>query len=166
LTLPEWLLMTLLWASWIIQRRSLSKLNTYLLSWKYRWFSCSSHLTREILLWWRASLQSTSIIWAANMSLTSTCFHNVWVKISAESSLRFEMSWSSWDSTSLTLNSSTSRFIRAKVNKKIEKTENRCNWTEFKTMICDWSIMTLMSRASRARFSTILKSKTWVFRIV
>ncbi len=158
--------MTLSWASWIIQRRSLLKLSMYLFFWKYRWFLCSSHSIREILLWWRASLQSALIIWAANMSLTLTCFHSVWVKVSAKSSLRFEMSWSSWDSTSSTLNFSTSRFMRAKINKETEKIEDRCNWTESKMMICDWSIMTLMSRALKTRFSTILKFKTWVFRIV
>jgi len=160
LTLFEWSLMTLSWASWIIWRRSLLKLNIYLLSWKYRWFSCSSHSTREILLWCHASLQSASIIWAANISLTSTCSHSVWVKVSAESLLRFEMSWSSWDSMFLTLNSSTSRFMRVKVSEETEKIENRCNWTEFKMMICDWSIMTLMSRTLKTWFLTILRSKT------
>ncbi len=135
----------------------------YLLFWKYRWFSCFSHSTKKILLWWRASLQSALIIWITNVSLTSTCFHNVWVKVSAESSSRFEMSWFSWDSTFSTLNSSTSRFMKVKVS---EKTENKCNWTESKIMICDWSIMTLMSKASKTRFLTILRFKIWVFKIV
>ncbi len=150
----------------MIQRRSLFELSTYFLSWKYRWFSCSSHSTREILLWCRASLQSTLIIWAANLSLISTCFHNVWVRVSAKSSSRFRVSWFSWDLTSLTSNSSISRFMRARICESAEITENRCNWTESRTMICDWSFMTLMSKMSKTRFSTILRSKTWVFRIV
>ncbi len=150
----------------MIQRRSLSELSMYFLSWKYRWFSCSLHLTREILLWCHASLQSTSIIWAANLSLISICFHNVWVKISAEFSSRFRMSWSSWDLTSSTSNSSNSKFIRVRNYKSVEIIENKCNWTEFKAMICNWSFMTLMLKMSRVRFSTILRSKTWVFRIV
>ncbi len=150
----------------MIQRRSLSELSMYFLSWKYRWFSCSLHLTREILLWCHASLQSTSIIWAANLSLISICFHNVWVKILAEFSLRFRMSWSSWDLTSSTSNSSNSKFIRVRNYKSVEIIENKCNWTEFKAMICNWSFMTLMLKMSRVRFSTILRSKTWVFRIV
>ncbi len=147
----------------MIQRHSLSELNTYFLSWKYRWFSCSSHSTREILLWCRASLWSTSIIWAANLSLISTCFHNVWVKMSAESLSRFRVSWSSWNSTFSTLNSSISRFMKSRICKDAEITENRCNWTEFKAMICDWRFMTL---TLKIRFSTILKFKTWIFRIV
>ncbi len=143
----------------MIQRRSLSELSTYFLSWKYRWFSCSSHSTRKILLWYRASLQSASIIWAANLSLISTYSHNVWVKMLAKSSSRFRVSWSSWDLTSSTLNSSISRFMRVKICEDAEVTES-------KAMICDWSFMTLMLKMSKARFSTILKSKTWIFRIV
>ncbi len=135
----------------MIRRHSLSELSMYFLSWKYRWFSCSSHLIREILLWCRASLQSTSIIWVANLSLISTCFHNIWVRVSAESSSRFRVSWSSWDLTSSTLNSSISRFMRARICKSAEITENKCNWTESRTMICDWSFMTLMLKTSRAR---------------
>ncbi len=131
--------MTLLWASWMIWRHSLSELSTYFLSWKYRWFSCSSHSTKEILLWYHALLQSTSIIWAANLSLILTYFHNVWVRMSAESSSRFRVSWFSWDSMFSTLNSSISRFIRIKICKNAEITENKCNWTEFKMMICDWN---------------------------
>ncbi len=150
----------------MIQRRSLSELSTYFLSWKYRWFSCSSYLTKEILLWCCASLQSALIIWAANLSLISTCFYNVWVKISAESSSRFRMSWSSWDLTSSTSNSLIFKFMKTRICKSAEIIENRCNWTESRTMICDWSFMTLMLKMSRARFSTILRSKTWVFRIV
>ncbi len=152
--------MTLSWVSWMIQRRSLSELSMYFLSWKYRWFLCSSHSTKEILLWCRASLQSTSIIWIANLSLISTCFHNVWVKMSAESSLRFRTSWSSWDLMFSTSNSSISRFMRTKICKNAEIVENKCNWTEFKAMICIWSFMILMLKTSRARFSTILRSKT------
>ncbi len=143
--------MILSWASWMIWRRSLFELSMYFLSWKYKWFSCSSHLIREILLWCRASLQSTSIIWVANLSLISTCFHNIWVRVSAESSSRFRVSWSSWDLTSSTLNSSISRFMRARICKSAEITENKCNWTESRTMICDWSFMTLMLKTSRAR---------------
>ena len=150
----------------MIQRRSLSELSTYFLSWKYRWFSCSSHSIKEILLWCYASLWSTSIIWAANLLLISICFHNVWVRMSAESWSRFRMSWSSWNLMFSTLNSSISRFMRARICKDAEIIKNKCNWTEFRTMICDWSFMTLMLKTSRTRFSTILKSKTWVFRIV
>ncbi len=150
----------------MIRRRSLSELSTYFLSRKYRWFSYSSHSTREILLWCCASLRSASIIWAANLSLISTCFHNVWVRMSAESSSRFRVSWFSWGLTSSTSNSSISRFMRARICKSAEITENRCNWTESRAMICDWSFITLMSKTSRARFSTISRSKTWVFRIV
>ncbi len=138
----------------------------YFLSWKYRWFLCSLHLTREILLWCYASLQSTLIIWAANLSLISTCFHNVWVKMSAESSSRFRMSWFSWDLTSLMLNSLISRFMKVKIHEDAEIIKNRCNWTEFKMMICDWNFMTLMLKMSKTRFLIISKSKTWVFRIV
>ena len=145
---------------------SLSELSTYFLSWKYRWFSCSSHSIREILLWCHASLQSALIIWAANLSLISTCFHNVWVKMSAKSSSRFRMSWSSWDLTSSTSNFLISRFIKARICESAEIIENKYNWTESRMMICDWSFMTLMSKMSRARFLTILRSKTWVFRIV
>ncbi len=150
----------------MIWRRSLSELSTYFLSWKYRWFSCSSHSTRKILLWCRASLQSTLIIWAANLSLISTCFYNVWVKVSAESSSRFKMSWSSWDLMFSTSNSSNSRFMKVRICKDVEITENKCNWTESRMMICDWSFMTLMLKMLKTRFSTILRSKTWVFRIV
>ncbi len=149
-----------------MQKRSLSELSMYFLSWKYRWFSCFSHLTREILLWCHALLQSASIIWAANLSLILTYFHNVWMKVSAESSSRFKMSWFSWNLMFSTSNSSISRFIRAKICKNAEITENRCNWTEFKAMICDWSFMTLMSKMLRVRFLIILRFKTWVFRIV
>ncbi len=158
--------MTLSWVSWMIQRRSLSELSMYFLSWKYRWFSCSSHLTRKILLWCCVSLQSTLIIWAVNLSLILICFHNVWVRISAESSSRFRMFWFSWDLMFSTLNSSISKFMKARIYKDAEITENKCNWTESKAMICDWSFMTLMSKTSRVRFLTILKFKTWVFRIV
>ncbi len=150
----------------MIQRRSLSELSTYFLSWKYRWFLCSSHLIKEILLWYYASLQSTSIIWAANLSLILTCFHNVWVRVSAESSSRFRVSWSNWDLMFSTLNSSISRFMKTKICKNAEIIENRCNWTESRTMICDWNFMTLMSKMSKMRFLTILRFKTWVFRIV
>ena len=158
--------MTLSWVSWMIWRRSSSELNTYFLSWKYRWFSCFSHLTREILLWCRASLRSTSIIWTANLSLISTCFHNVWVRVSVKSSSRFRMSWFSWDLMFSTLNSSISKFMKTKICKNVEITENRCSWTESKAMIYDWNFMTLMLKMSRARFSTISRFKTWVFRIV
>jgi len=137
-------LTTLSWVSWMIQRRSLSELSTYFLSWKYRWFSCFSHSTREILLWCRALLQSASIIWAANLSLISIYFHNVWVKVSVESSSRFRVSWSNWNLTFLTLNSSISRFMKARICKNAEIIKNRCNWTEFKAMIYDWNFMTLM----------------------
>ncbi len=129
--------MTLSWVSWMIQRCSLSELSTYFLSWKYRWFSCSSHSTRKILLWCHASLQSTLIIWAANLSLISTCFHNVWMRMSAKSSSRFRVSWSSWDLMFLTSNSLISRFIRTRICKDAEIIENRCNWTESRAMICD-----------------------------
>ena len=147
----------------MIQRCSLSELNMYFLSWKYKWFSCSSYSIREILLWYHTLLQSASIIWVENLSLISTYFHNVWVKMSAESSLRFRVSWSSWDLMFSTLNSLISRFMKAKICKDAEVIENRCNWTESKMMICDWSFMTLMSRV---KFSTMLKFKTWVLRIV
>ncbi len=150
----------------MIRRHSLSELSMYFLSWKYRWFSCFSHSTRKILLWCRASLQSTSIIWAANLSLILICFHNVWMRISAKSSLRFRMSWFSWDLMFSTLNSSISRFMRVKICKDAEIIKNRCNWTESRVMICDWSFITLISKMSRARFSTISRFKTWVFRIV
>ena len=150
----------------MIWRRSLSELSTYFLSWKYRWFLCFSHSAKKILLWCYVSLWSALIIWAANLSLISTYFHNVWVKMSTESSSRFRVSWFSWDSMFSTLNSSIFKFIKAKICKNAEITENRCNWTEFKVMICDWNFMILMSKMSRARFSTILKFKTWVFRIV
>ncbi len=152
--------------SWMIRRRSLSKLSTYFLSWKYRWFSCFSHSTKEILLWCCISLWSVSIIWAANLSLILTCFHNVWVKMSAKSSSRFRVSWFSWDSTFSMLNSLISRFMRTRICKSAEIIKNKCNWIEFKVMICDWSFMTLMLKILKMRFSTILRSKTWVFRIV
>ncbi len=152
--------MILSWVSWMIQRRSLFELSIYFLSWKYRWFSYYLHLTREILLWCRASLQSTLIIWAANLSLISICFHNVWVRVSAKSSSRFRMSWSSWDLMFSTLNSLISRFMKARICKDAEITENKCNWTESRVMICDWNFMTLMSKTSKMRFLTILKSKT------
>ena len=158
--------MTLSWASWMIWRCSLSELSMYFLSWKYRWFLCSSHSTREILLWCHASLQSTSIIWAANLSLISICFHNVWVKVSAESLLRFRVFWSSWDLMFSMLNSSISKFMKVKICESAEITENRCNWTESRVMICNWSFMTLMSKTLKMRFSTILRFKTWVFKIV
>ncbi len=150
----------------MIWRRSLSELSTYFLSWKYRWFSCSSHLTKEILLWCCASLQSTSIIWTANLSLISIYFHNVWMKVSAKSSSRFRMFWFSWDLTSSTLNSSISKFIKAKICKSAEIIKNKCNWIESKVMICVWSFMILMSKMSRAKFLTILRFKTWIFKIV
>jgi len=159
-------LTTLSWASWIIRRRSLSELSTYFLSWKYRWFSCFLYSTKEILLWCCASLQSASIIWTANLSLISTCFYNVWVRMSAKSSSRFRVSWSNWDLTSSTSNSSISRFMKARICKNAEIIENRCNWIEFRVMICDWSFMTLMLKMSKMRFLTILRSKTWIFRIV
>jgi len=158
--------MTLSWASWMIRRRSLSELSMYFLSWKYRWFLCSLYSTRKILLWCHASLQSTSIIWAANLSLILTCFQNVWVKVSAKSSLRFKMSWFSWDLTSSTSNSLIFRFIRTRICKNAEINENKCNWIESRMMIYDWSFMTLMSKTSRMRFLIILKFKTWVFRII
>ncbi len=151
--------MTLSWTSWMIQRRNLFELSTYFLSWKYRWFSCSSHLTKKILLWCRALLWSTSIIWAANLSLIWTCFHNVWVRMSAESSSRFRMSWFSWDLMFSTLNSSISKFMKARICKDAEIIKNKCNWTESKAMIYDWSFMTLMSKMLRAKFSTILRFK-------
>ena len=150
----------------MIWRRSLFKLSMYFLSWKYRWFSCSSHSTREILLWCRALLRSASIIWAANLSLISTCFHNVWVRVSAESSSRFRVSWFSWDLMFSTLNSLNSRFIRTKICKSAKIIENRCNWTESRMMICDWSFMTLMLKMLKVKFLIILRSKIWVFRIV
>ncbi len=152
--------MTLSWVSWMIWRHSLSELSMYFLSWKYRWFLCFSHSTRKILLWCRASLQSTLIIWAANLSLISICFHNVWVKVSAESSSRFKVSWFSWNLMFSTSNSSISKFVRAKICKDAEITENKCNWTESRMMICDWSFMTLMLKMSRVRFSTISRFKT------
>jgi len=152
--------------SWMIWRRNLSELSMYFLSWKYRWFSCSSHSIRKILLWYHASLQSTSIIWAANLSLISICFHNVWVRISIKSSSRFRISWSSWDLTSSTLNSSIFRFMKVKICESAEIIKNKYNWTESKVMIYDWSFMTLMLKMSRAKFLTILRFKTWIFRIV
>jgi len=150
----------------MIQRCSLFKLSTYFLSWKYRWFSCSSHLTRRILLWCHVSLQSTLIIWAVNLSLISTCFHNVWVRMSAESSSRFRVSWFSWDLTFSTSNSSISRFMKTRIYKSAEIIKNKCNWTKSRVMICNWSFMTLMLKMSKMRFSTILRFKTWVFKIV
>ncbi len=144
----------------MIWRRSLSELSMYFLSWKYRWFLCSSHSTREILLWCRISLWSASIIWAANLSLILTCFHNVWVRVSAESSSRFRVSWFSWDLTSSTLNSSISRFMKTRICESAEIIKNRCNWTESRMMICDWSFMTLMLKTLKTRFLTILRSKT------
>ncbi len=56
--------------------------------------------------------------------------------------------------------------MKVKICKNAEIIKNKCNWTEFKTMICDWSFMTLMLKMLRVRFLTILKSKTWIFRIV
>ncbi len=114
----------------MIWRCSLFKLSMYFLSWKYRWFSYFSHLTKEILLWCHASLQSASIIWAANLSLISTYFHNVWVKMSAKSSSRFRMSWFSWNLTSLMLNSSISRFMKTRICKSAEIIKNKCNWND------------------------------------
>jgi len=111
-------------------------------------------------------LWSTLIIWTANLSLISTCFYNVWVRMLAESSSRFRVSWSSWDLTFSTSNSSISRFIRTRICKSAKIIENRCNWTEFKAMICNWNFMTLMLKMLRVRFLTILRFKTWVFRIV
>ncbi len=150
----------------MIRRRSLFKLSTYFLSWKYRWFLCSLHSTKEILLWYHALLQSASIIWTANLSLILIYFHNVWVRMSAKFSSRFRVSWSSWDLMFSTSNSSISRFMKTRICKNVEITENRCNWTEFKVMICDWSFMTLMLKTSKVRFSTISRFKTWIFRIV
>ncbi len=152
--------MTLSWVSWMIWRRNLSELSTYFLSWKYKWFSCSLHSIREILLWCYASLWSTSIIWATNLLLISTYFHNVWVKVLAESSSRFRVSWFSWDSMFSTSNSSISKFMKVKICKDAEITENKCNWIEFKMMIYDWNFITLMSKMSKMRFSTILRFKT------
>ncbi len=150
----------------MIWRRSLSELSMYFLSWKYRWFLCFLHSTKEILLWCHALLQSASIIWAANLSLISTYFYNVWVRMSAKSSSRFRMSWFSWNLMFSTLNSSISKFIKTRICKNTEITENKCNWTEFKMMIYDWNFMTLMLKMLRMRFLTILRSKTWVFKIV
>ncbi len=152
--------MTLSWVSWMIRRRSLFVLSTYFLSWKYRWFFCFSHSIKKILLWCHISLQSASIIWVANLSLISTYFHNVWVRMSAESSSRFRMSWFSWDLMFSMLNSSIFKFMKARICKSAEIIENRCNWIKSKMMICDWSFMILMLKMSRARFSTILKFKT------
>ncbi len=152
--------------SWMIWRRSLFELSTYFLSQKYRWFLYSSYLTREILLWCCTSLRSTLIIWTANLSLISTYFHNVWVKVSAKSSLRFRVFWFSWDTTSSTLNSLISKFMRVKICKSAEIIKDKCNWTEFKAMICDWSFMTLMSKMLKTRFLIILRFKTWIFKIV
>jgi len=118
------------------------------------------------LLWCCASLQSTLIIWAANLSLISIYFYNVWVKVSTKSSSRFRMSWFSWDLMFSMLNSLIFKFMKVKICKDAEVIENRCNWIESKAMICDWSFMTLMLKTSKMRFSTILKSKTWVFKIV
>ena len=137
----------------------------YFLSWKYKWFSYSLHLTREILLWCHASLWSAAIIWAANLSLILTYFHNVWVRVSAKSSSRFRVSWFSWDSMFSTLNSSIFKFMKTRICKSAEIIKNRCNWTESRMMICDWSFMTLMLKTLKTRFLTILRSKTWVFRI-
>ncbi len=147
----------------MIWRRSLFKLSTYFLSWKYRWFSCSSHSTKEILLWCYASLQSTLIIWAVNLSLISTCFHNVWVRMSAESSSRFRMSWFSWDLTSSTSNSSISRFMKVRICKNAEITENKCNWTESRAMICNWSFMTklIIKLSFHIYILTWLKYLSW-----
>ncbi len=152
----------------MIQRRSLSELNLYFLSWKYRWFSCSSHSIREILLWYHASLQSTLIIWAANLSLISICFHNVWMRISAKSFIRFRVSWFSWDLIFSTTNSSIFRFMKTKICKDAEIIENKCNWTESKMMICDWSFMILMLKMSKARFLTklIIKSSFHIYFLI
>ncbi len=158
--------MTLSWVSWMIQRRSLSELSMYFLSQKYKWFSYFLHSIKEILLWCCASLRSALIIWAANLSLISIYFHNVWVKVSAESSSRFRMSWFSWDSMFSMLNSLISRFMKIKICKNVEIIENRCNWIESRMMICDWSFMTLMLKTSKTRFLIISRFKTWVFRIV
>ena len=144
----------------MIRRCSLFELSTYFLSWKYRWFLCSSHSTREILLWCRALLQSTLIIWAANLSLISIYSHNVWVRVTAKSSSRFKMFWFSWDLMFSTSNSSIFKFMKARIYKNAEVIENRCNWIESKVMICDWSFMILMLKMSRVRFSTILRFKT------
>jgi len=152
--------------SWMIQRYSLFELSMYFLSWRYRWFSCSLHLIKEILLWCHASLQSASIIWTVNLSLILTCFHNVWMRMSAESSSRFRMSWFSWDLMFLMLNSSISKFMKVKICESVKITENRCNWTESRMMICDWSFMTLMLKMLKMRFLIISEFKTWVFRIV
>ncbi len=152
--------MILSWMSWMIQRHSLSELNTYFLSWKYKWFSCFLHLTKEILLWYHASLQSTSIIWVANLSLISIYFHNVWVRMSAESSSRFRVSWFSWDLMFSTLNSLISKFIKTKICKNAEIIKNKCNWIESRMMICDWSFMTLMLKMLKMRFLTISRFKT------
>ncbi len=104
--------------------------------------------------------------WQERLSLISTCFYNVWVKMSAESSSRFRMSWFSWDSTSSTLNSLIFRFMKAKICKNVEIIENRCNWIESRMMIYDWNFMTLMSKMLKMKFSIILRFKIWVFRIV
>ena len=144
----------------MIWRRSLSELSMYFLSWKYRWFSCFSHSIKEILLWCYASLQSALIIWVANLLLISIYFHNVWVRVSAESSSRFKIFWFSWDLTSSTLNFSIFKFMKTRICKSAEITENRCNWTESRMMICDWNFMILMLKISRTRFLTILRFKT------
>ncbi len=58
------------------------------------------------------------------------------------------------------LNFSISRFMKTRICKDAEITENKCNWIEFKVMICDWSFMTLMLKILKMKFSTILKFKT------
>ncbi len=150
----------------MIWRCSLFELSTYFLSWKYRWFSCSLHSIREILLWCCTSLWSALIIWIANLSLILTYFHNVWVKVLAESSSRFRVSWFNWDLMFSMSNSLIFRFMKARICKDAEIIENKCNWIESRAMIYDWNFMTLMLKMSKMRFSTILRFKTWVFRIV
>ncbi len=57
--------------------------------------------------------------------------------MSAKSSSRFKVFQSSWDLMFLMLNSSISKFMKARICKSAEITEDRCNWTESKMMIYD-----------------------------
>ena len=151
----ECLFVTLLWTSCIIRKRRLFELGTYFLSRKYKVLLRFSHLTKEILLWYRSSLRRASKIRDSKVSRASIWFHNVWVNISAGSLSSAEMSWFNWsfESSISTFGSSIFRFIRAKVIGCEGWNGDRCSWIGFR--------VTVLHCRSR-----ILEFKTWDFSTV
>ncbi len=149
----------------MIHRRRRLKLETYFLSRKYKKLSRFSHSAREILLWYCTLLRSASRIWEANLSLSSTWFHRIWVRTSTESSSESRISWSNWDSESSTSSSSSSnsKFIEAKAMKDKDCSETRCNWIKSRAMILHCRSMILSSKTRFCKSSWILRSKTWNF---